>query len=188
MAFRVAGRHLGEIVVLEPQVHQDDRGSFMEAFRADQYRELGLPDQFPQENHSISRRGVVRGLHFQWTPPMGKVMRVTAGAAFLVAVDIRRGSPGVGRWYGIEVTAENRLQVWAPPGFARGFCALVDGTVVQYRCTTFYNPRGESGIRWNDPRIAIDWPVERPLLSDKDSKAMSFDEWLARPESDRLDP
>src|SRR5258706_11382264 len=89
MAFRVAGRHLDEIVVLEPQVYQDDRGSFMEAFRADQYRDLGLPEQFPQENHSISCRGVVRGLHFQWTPPMGKVMRVTAGAAFLVAVDIR---------------------------------------------------------------------------------------------------
>jgi dTDP-4-dehydrorhamnose 3,5-epimerase len=188
MAFRLAGRHLGEVVVLEPQVYEDDRGIFMEAFRADQYRELGLPEHYPQENQSVSRKGVVRGLHFQWTPPMGKVMRVTAGAAFLVAVDIRKGSPFVGRWHGIEVSAANRLQVWAPPGFARGFCALVDGTEVQYRCTTVYNPKGESGIRWDDPRIGITWPVERPVLSAKDSNAMSLDEWLAGPESSRLDP
>jgi dTDP-4-dehydrorhamnose 3,5-epimerase len=188
MAFRVAGRHLGEIVVLEPQVYKDERGTFMEAFRADQFRELGLPESFPQENQSVSRQGVIRGLHYQWNPPMGKVMRVTRGAAFLVAVDIRRGSPTVGRWHAIEVSAANRLQVWAPPGFARGFCALTDGTEVQYRCTTFYNPKGESGIRWNDARLAIAWPVARPLLSKKDSTAISFDEWLATPESARLDP
>jgi dTDP-4-dehydrorhamnose 3,5-epimerase len=188
MAFRVAGRFLGEIVVLEPRTYEDDRGLFMEAFRADQFREFGLPDHYPQENQSVSRKGVVRGLHFQWTPPMGKVMRVIAGSAWLVAVDIRRGSASVGRWHGIEVSAANRLQVWAPPGFARGFCALVDGTEVQYRCTSIYNPKGESGIRWNDPRIGIDWPVDRPILSAKDAAAMSFDEWLAAPESARLDP
>src|SRR5262245_58630519 len=131
MAFRVAGRYLEDIVVLEPQTHEDERGTFLESFRADHFRELGLPDLYPQENHSISRQGVVRGLHFQWTPPMGKVMRVTAGAAYLVAVDIRRGSPNAGRWHGLEVTAQSRLQIWAPPGFARGFCALVDGTEVQ---------------------------------------------------------
>jgi dTDP-4-dehydrorhamnose 3,5-epimerase len=188
MAFRVMGRHLGEIVVLEPQVYADERGHFMEAFRADQFRDLGLPEHYAQENHSVSRQGVIRGLHFQWNPPMGKVMRVTGGSAFLVAVDIRRGSPTVGRWYGIEVSAANRLQVWAPPGFARGFCALTDGTEVQYRCTTNYNPKGESGIRWNDPRLAIAWPVERPLLSAKDSTAISFDDWLAMPASAQLDP
>jgi dTDP-4-dehydrorhamnose 3,5-epimerase len=188
MAFRLAGRHLGEIVVLEPQVYEDDRGAFMEAFRADQFRDLGLPERYPQENQSVSRQGVIRGLHFQWNPPMGKVMRVTRGAAFLVAVDIRRGSATVGRWHGIEVSAANRLQVWAPPGFARGFCALSDGTEVQYRCTTTYNPKGESAIRWNDARLAIAWPIDRPLLSAKDSAAMSFDDWLATPESARLDP
>jgi dTDP-4-dehydrorhamnose 3,5-epimerase len=183
MPFRIAGRHLDGVLVIESDVHQDERGLFMEAFRADQFRALGLPTDFPQENHSISRRGVVRGLHLQWTPAMGKLMRVTAGAAFLVAVDIRHDSPAVGRWFGVEATPENRLQVWAPAGFARGFCALVDGTEVQYRCTALYNPAGESIIRWNDPRIGIAWPVDQPLLSPKDAAAGTLSDWLARPEA-----
>jgi dTDP-4-dehydrorhamnose 3,5-epimerase len=183
MGFRVIGRHLDEVVVLEPGSHEDARGLFRETWRADQFRALGLPDSFAQENQSRSRRGVVRGLHFQWDPPMGKLMRVIAGSAFLVAVDLRRDSPTLGRWHGLEVTAASGLMVWAPPSFARGFCALEDHTEVLYKCTGLYNPRCESGIRWDDPVIGIEWPVRTPLLSAKDAGAASLEAWLARPES-----
>jgi dTDP-4-dehydrorhamnose 3,5-epimerase len=171
-------------MVLAPDVFGDQRGFFMETFRADQFRALGLPHEFLQDNQSRSQRGVVRGLHFQWDAPMGKLMRVTLGAAFLVAVDIRKGSPTLGQWFGIEASEENKKQVWAPPGFARGFCVLSESADVQYKCTAIYNPRAESGIRWNDPAIGVEWPVSEPLLSDKDRKARTLEEWLAAPESD----
>ncbi|MGH9471119.1 MAG: dTDP-4-dehydrorhamnose 3,5-epimerase [Terriglobales bacterium] len=176
-------------VILLSEAYRDGRGFFLESFRADQFRALGLPDEFVQDNHSRSRRGVVRGLHFQWQPPMGKLMRVTVGAAFLVAVDIRKGSPTLGKWIGVEASAENRKQLWAPAGFARGFCALTD-CEVQYKCTGLYNSQAESGIRWNDPEIGIAWPVPNPQLSAKDANAQTFAQWLARPESDhfRFDP
>src|ERR671924_947872 len=116
MAFRIESRQLGEVVVLAPQFFEDERGFFMEVYRADEFRNLGLPTEFVQDNHSRSRKGVVRGLHFQWDPPMGKLMRVTVGEAFLVAVDIRKGSPTLGKWFGIAASADNRLQVWAPAG------------------------------------------------------------------------
>src|SRR5689334_24422978 len=134
MPLKIESRHLSEIVVLTPQVFQDERGYFMEMFRADSFKELGLPQNFVQENQSCSAKGVLRGLHFQWDPPMGKLMRVTQGAAFLVAVDIRKGSPTLGKWCGVECSSENRRTVWAPAGFARGFCALTDGTEIQYKC------------------------------------------------------
>ena len=171
------------ISVLRPQLFEDERGFFLEAFRADVFERLGLPTAFVQENHSQSKRGVVRGLHFQWDPPMGKLMRVTSGCAFLVAVDIRKESSTLGQWYGIEVSAENKLQVWAPPGFARGFAALSDPVDVQYKCTGIYNPQGESGILWNDPQIGIDWPSTDAQLSAKDAQAQTLAEWLERPES-----
>src|SRR5271166_1904341 len=131
MQITIDSRHLEDVVVLVPGIFKDDRGFFSETFRADQFGLLGLPTDFVQDNHSRSAKGVVRGLHFQWEPPMGKLMRVTAGLAFLVAVDIRKGSPTLGRWFGIEVSSENRRMVWAPEGFARGFCSLVDGTEIQ---------------------------------------------------------
>ena len=183
MPIREVGRHLGEIVVLEADVYGDDRGHFMESYRSDAMRALGLPDAFVQENQSWSRHGVIRGLHFQWDPPMAKLMRVTSGTALLVAVDIRPGSPTLGRFFSLEVSAENRLQLYAPAGFARGFAVLSEHAEVQYKCTALYNARGESGIRWNDPRIGIPWPVDRPILSPKDAAAESLGEWLARPES-----
>src|ERR1700720_4484042 len=117
MQMQIISRHMNGAAVLLPEVFQDDRGFFMEAFRADQFKELGLPTGFVQDNQSGSVRNVVRGLHFQWEPPMGKLMRVTAGAAFLVAVDIRVGSPTLGQWFGVEASAENKKQVWAPAGF-----------------------------------------------------------------------
>jgi dTDP-4-dehydrorhamnose 3,5-epimerase len=186
MAFQVESRHLGEVVVLSGRAYEDDRGYFMETYREDQFRELALPGCFVQDNHSYSRKGVVRGLHFQWNPPMGKLMRVTRGAAFLVAVDLRIGSPTLGKWVGIEATAENRKQVWAPASFARGFCALTDGVEVQYKCTGIYNGKAESAIRWDDPDLAIAWPKLDFQVSDKDRNAQTFAEWLASPISDKF--
>jgi dTDP-4-dehydrorhamnose 3,5-epimerase len=186
MKIEVVASHLNGIKVLRPEHFEDERGFFHEIFRADQFAELGLPTVFVQQNHSSSQKGVLRGLHFQWDPPMSKMMRVTIGEALLVAVDIRKGSPTLGQWVGVEVSASNHLQVWAPPGFARGFLARSDYVEMQYMCTGQYNAEGESGIRWNDPQIGIDWPVTDPILSVKDDQAQSLEQWLARPESDHF--
>jgi dTDP-4-dehydrorhamnose 3,5-epimerase len=183
MEIKIETTPLDGIAVLVPEIFRDDRGFFMEVYREDQFSKLHLPVRFVQENHSRSVKGVVRGLHFQWDPPMGKLMRVTLGRAFLVAVDIRRNSPTLGQWFGTEVSAENRRQVWAPAGFARGFCVLSDAAEIQYKCTGIYNQKGESGIRWNDPALKIAWPVQNPVLSKKDENAQTLAEWLERPES-----
>jgi dTDP-4-dehydrorhamnose 3,5-epimerase len=186
MEIKVESRALRDVVVLIPDVFQDTRGFFMETFRKDQFTDNGLPTDFVQDNHSRSIRGVVRGLHFQWGPPMGKLMRVSLGCAFLVAVDIRRGSPTLGQWIGVEASAENRRQVWAPAGFARGFCVLSDAAEIQYKCTGLYSNKEESGIRWDDPRIGVKWPIRDVMLSEKDRAAQTLDEWLSRPESEKF--
>lgn len=187
MPVQLDSTHLGgAITVIVPKVLGDDRGFFMETYRADNFRDLGLPTEWVQDNHSRSAKGVLRGLHFQWEPPMGKLMRVTLGAAFLVAVDIRKGSPTLGQWFGLEVSAENKKQVYAPYGFARGFCALTDECEVQYKCTGIYNSGGESGISYNDPEIGIKWPLKDVQVSEKDMKAQSLAEWLASSLSDRV--
>jgi dTDP-4-dehydrorhamnose 3,5-epimerase len=182
----IESRHLEDVVVLVPDSFVDARGSFSETFRVDQFGSLGLPTSFVQDNHSRSVKGVLRGLHFQWDPPMGKLMRVTVGAAFLVAVDIRKGSPSLGEWFGIECSAANRRMVWAPASFARGFCALTEGAEIQYKCTGVYNGGAESAIRWNDPAIGIQWPIANPVVSEKDRKARTLAEWLASRESDNF--
>src|ERR1700691_5634563 len=186
MEIKVESRIFRDVAVLVPDVFQDSRGFFMETFREDQFKELGLPTEFVQDNHSRSARGVVRGLHFQWEPPMGKLMRVTLGSAFLVAVDIRKGSPTLGKWAGVEASDENRRQVWAPAGFARGFCVLSEAAEIQYKCTGIYNSKAESGILWNDPAIAIEWPVKDPVLSSKDAQARTLAEWLGAPDSNEF--
>ena len=187
MAFRIESRHLGEVVVIVPDLYEDNRGWFMESFRGDKFKDLGLPYEFVQDNHSLSNLGVVRGLHFQWDPPMSKLMRVTLGRAFVVAVDIRKGSPTLGEWFGVEVSAENRKLVWAPPGFARGFCALSETAELQYKCTAFHNVHGESSISVFDPEIGIRWPIDTKfLLSEKDRKAQTLAQWLTTPTSERL--
>ena len=186
MQIKIESRLLGDVVVIVPEIFQDARGFFTETFRADQFKALGLPTEFVQDNHSRSAKGVVRGLHFQWDPPMGKLMRVTAGSAFLVAVDIRKGSPHLGKWAGVEASAENRRQVWAPAGFARGFCALSDGTEIQYKCTGIYSNKAESAIRWNDPAIGIKWPLTDVTVSDKDRNAALLADWLRSPDSDNF--
>jgi dTDP-4-dehydrorhamnose 3,5-epimerase len=188
MEIKIESRYFRDVAVLVPDIFQDSRGFFMETFREDKFRELGLPHQFVQDNHSRSVKGVVRGLHFQWGPPMGKIMRVTLGSAFLVAVDIRKGSPTLGKWVGVEASAENRRQVWAPAGFARGFCVLSDFAEIQYKCTGIYSNKAESGILWSDPAIGIQWPVEaaQAELSEKDKKAQTLSQWLATPESENF--
>jgi dTDP-4-dehydrorhamnose 3,5-epimerase len=185
MEFRIESKSLRDVVVVVPEIFQDDRGFFLETYREDQFRALGLPTQFVQDNHSRSVKGVIRGLHFQWEPPMGKLMRVSLGSAFLVAVDIRKGSPSLGQWVGVEASAENRKQVWAPAGFARGFCVLSDFAEIQYKCTGIYNGKAESGILWNDTEIGIAWPLSdsEAQLSDKDRKASTLAQWLASPNS-----
>jgi dTDP-4-dehydrorhamnose 3,5-epimerase len=184
MELRIESRHLGDVCVLVPEVFEDDRGFFLEVFRADQFKTLGLPYEFVQDSHSGSVRGVLRGLHFQWDPPMGKLMRVTRGTAFLVAVDIRKGSPTLGKWFGVEVSDTNRKEVWAPAGFARGFCVLSDFAEIQYKMTGIYNQRCESEIRWDDPTIGIQWPISDVMISPRDRKARTLKDWLSSSESD----
>jgi dTDP-4-dehydrorhamnose 3,5-epimerase len=178
--------HMNAVAVLRPEFFKDDRGFFVEEFRADQFAELGIPNVFVQENHSGSVKNVLRGLHFQWEPPMGKLMRVLSGKAFLVAVDIRKNSPTQGEWYGMEVSSDDRRQIWAPAGFARGFCVLSDYAEIQYLCTGIYNSGGESGILWCDPEVGIKWPVKDPILSEKDKNAQTFNEWQANADSGKI--
>lgn len=187
MPLEVVSSHVGgDVVVLAPKVLGDERGFFMETYRVDNFRDFGLPTEWVQDNHSRSAKGVLRGLHFQWDPPMSKLMRVTSGVAFLVAVDIRKGSPTLGKWFGLEVSAENKKQVYAPYGFARGFCALTDGCEVQYKCTGLYNSGRESGISYRDPEIGIEWPLSDVQVSGKDANAQSLKQWLASPLSDNI--
>jgi dTDP-4-dehydrorhamnose 3,5-epimerase len=183
MEFKLQQAGIRDLLVITPDIFQDDRGFFTETYRKDKFSEFGLDVEFVQDNHSRSAKNVVRGLHFQWEPPMGKLMRVTHGSAFLVAVDIRVDSPTFGKWFGLEASVENRKQVYAPAGFARGFCVLSEFAEIQYKCTGIYSNKAESGILWNDPAIGIEWPVAEPILSKKDEVAQSLDQWLQRVES-----
>jgi len=159
-----------DLLVIEPAVFGDDRGFFLESWNARTFAEAGLDLQFVQDNHSRSARGVLRGLHYQANDPQGKLVRVVAGAAYDVAVDLRRSSPTFGQWAGVLLTAANRTMFWVPPGFAHGFLSLQDGTDFLYKCTAPYRPDDEHALLWNDPAIGIDWPLEgiEPTLSAKD--------------------
>jgi dTDP-4-dehydrorhamnose 3,5-epimerase len=159
------------VLVIEPKVFGDDRGFFLETFHAERYRAAGLPAPFVQDNWSRSAKGTLRGLHFQEPNPQGKLVQVFRGSVFDVAVDIRRGSPTFGKWYGCELSEENKRQLWVPPGFAHGFCVTSESADFVYKCTELYAPASERGIAWNDPDLAIPWPVAAPLLSKKDSGA-----------------
>ena len=158
-------------VVLEPAVFGDARGFFMETWNAQRFGELGLPDRFVQSNVSSSSKGVLRGLHYQWPHPQGKLVSVLEGEVYDVAVDIRRGSPTFGRHEGVILSAENKRQFWIPEGFAHGFVVLSERALFSYLCTDVYRPEFDANVRWNDADIAIDWPVADPQLSLKDEKA-----------------
>lgn len=183
MPFEIISEHLNGIKVIGNITFEDERGSFTEMYREDLFADMGIKNRFCQENLSISKKGVIRGLHFQWKPKMGKLMRVISGKAFLVAVDIRRESPTLGKWFGMEIGMEDNISIWATPGFARGFYSLMDNTGIQYLCTSVYEKENESGIRWNDTELKIDWPGDTPVLSEKDRNAQTFLNWMNRPES-----
>ena len=186
MQLSVDNTKIDDVKIVIPEVFEDARGFFMEVYREDQFKELGLPSKFVQLNHSKSAKDVLRGLHFQWEPPMGKLMRVTLGKAFLVAVDIRKGSPTLGQWVGVTLSEKDKRQVFAPAGFARGFCVLSDFAEIQYLTTGTYSNKAESGILWNDPAIGIEWPIENPSLSEKDKVAQTLEQWLSTPDSDNF--
>jgi len=164
----VAPTDLPGVIVLEPRVFEDPRGFFFESYHAERYARAGLPEHFVQDNHSRSIPGALRGLHYQLRHPQGKLVRVLRGAIWDVAVDIRRGSPTFGRWVGVELSADNKRQLYVPPGFAHGFCVPTEESEVEYKCTAFYVSEDERGIAWNDPALGIAWPITTPLLSDKD--------------------
>ena len=156
------------VIVVEPDVYCDERGFFLETYHARKYAEGGIREPFVQDNHSRSRRGTVRGLHAQCRRPQGKLVRALQGEVYDVAVDIRRGSPTFGRWTAVVLSAESFRQVYLPPGFAHGFCALSEWAEIAYKCTAPYDAADEITILWNDPDLDIEWPVGDPLLSPKD--------------------
>lgn len=158
-------------LVIEPQVFGDERGFFYESFNRDKLAGIGLRPDFVQGNVSSSTRGVLRGLHYQWPKPQGKLVSVLEGEVWDVAVDIRRGSPNFGRWTAAVLSAENRRHFWVPEGFAHGFVVISERALFTYLCTATYDHAADASIRWDDPTLAIDWPVSAPLLSDKDAKA-----------------
>jgi len=162
------------VTVIEPKVFGDDRGFFMESWNADVFRGAGMDLNFVQDNHSRSSRGVLRGLHYQQPGPQGKLVRVTAGAVFDVAVDLRRSSSTFGKWFGVELSAANKRMLYVPEGMAHGFLCLEDGTDFLYKCTSGYVPANEHSLLWNDPAIGIDWPLDgiMPALSAKDASGL----------------
>ncbi len=168
---KVTETPLDDVLVIEPKAFKDDRGCFTETFQAARYQAIGIAAPFVQDNWSRSRRGVLRGLHFQNPRAQGKLVMVLRGAVFDVAVDVRRGSRTFGKWFGTELTDENRKQVWIPPGFAHGFLALKDDTDFLYKCTEAYAPEADASVLWNDPDIGIEWPLDDVLLSAKDAAA-----------------
>ena len=165
---------LSGVLIIEPDVYQDERGWFLETYHADKYQNGGIPLSFVQDNCSSSVRGTLRGLHAQMSRPQGKLVRVTRGEVFDVAVDIQRGSPTFGSWESVALTAKNFKQIYIPPGFAHGFCVLSDIAEVEYKCTDVYVPGDEITIAWNDHEIGIQWPLESPILSPKDTSGQSL--------------
>jgi dTDP-4-dehydrorhamnose 3,5-epimerase len=166
-----------EILILEPKVFGDERGFFMETYQASQFAEIGLPTQFVQDNHSGSRQGILRGLHYQICRAQGKLVRVICGEIFDVAVDLRKTSPTFGKWIGATLSAQNKHQIWIPAGFAHGFYVLSDWAEIVYKATDYYAPEWERSILWNDLDIGIEWPLidqQRPVLSTKDANGMLF--------------
>jgi dTDP-4-dehydrorhamnose 3,5-epimerase len=163
-----------EVIVVEPSVVTDQRGYFLETYQQQKYAEIGIAQKFVQDNQSYSTKNVLRGLHFQLRHPQAKLVRVTQGTVFDVAVDIRRNSPTFGKWHGEILSATNQRQMYVPENFAHGFCVLSDGAEFLYKCTDFYVPGDEAGLIWNDAQIAIEWPVTNPILSPKDAALPSL--------------
>jgi dTDP-4-dehydrorhamnose 3,5-epimerase len=171
---QVTPTKLSGVLIVEPRVFADERGSFQETFNAARYREAGIDYTFVQDNWSRSKKHVLRGLHYQIEQPQGKLVWCIKGEIVDVAVDLRRSSPTFGQWVSVVLSEANRKQIFVPPGFAHGFCALSDETEVMYKCTNLYLPPAERTILWNDPDLAIDWPISEPMLSEKDQRGLRF--------------
>lgn len=167
---------LPDVVIVEPDVFGDARGHFLETYQAESYARHGIPASFVQDNVSLSTIGVIRGLHYQLGQPQGKLVWVAFGEVFDVCVDIRQGSPNFGKWFGITLSSDSPKQVYIPEGFAHGFCVTSEKAVVMYKCTDYYAPEEERGIRWDDPFLNIEWPAPNPVLSEKDSRYLILDE------------
>jgi dTDP-4-dehydrorhamnose 3,5-epimerase len=165
------------ILVIEPDVFKDERGFFLETFHAQKYMDLGIEDNFVQDNMSFSSKGILRGLHFQHRNPQAKLVQVLLGEVFDVAVDIRRDSPTFGKWFGIMLSQENLLQMYIPEGFAHGYCVVSKTALFAYKCSNFYSPADEGGLLWSDPDIEIKWPISNPVLSAKDSQLPCLSEF-----------
>jgi dTDP-4-dehydrorhamnose 3,5-epimerase len=172
---KVTPTALPDVLLVEPKVFGDARGYFFESYNARRYAEAGIAAMFVQDNVSLSQRGVLRGLHFQHPYGQGKLVGVLTGQVFDVAVDVRRGSPTFGRWVGECLSAENKRQLYIPPGFAHGFLVTSDEALFAYKCTEYYHPETERSIRWDDARLGIDWPVDGPVVSTKDNVAVTLD-------------
>lgn len=168
------------VLIVEPDVHQDSRGFFLETWHIEKYREAGIDVAFKQDAHSSSQKGTLRGLHGQRTLAQGKLIRVIAGAIYDVVVDVREGSPTFGRWVSVELSAENFRQIYLPPGMAHGFCVLSDVAQVEYKCSEVYHPEDEFGIIWNDSDLGIKWPTSEPLLSERDKKHAKLSEMAGK--------
>ncbi len=168
---KVINTSLPGVLILEPHVHRDDRGFFLELYHRDRFAEHGIVEDFVQDNRSHSGKNTLRGLHYQLRHPQGKLCHVIRGEVFDVAVDIRRDSPDFGNWTGVVLSEQNHRQLYVPPGFAHGYCALTDDVDFTYKCTERYFPEDERSIIWNDPQIGIEWPIDSPLVSDKDLQA-----------------
>jgi dTDP-4-dehydrorhamnose 3,5-epimerase len=177
---KVLETQLPGVLIIEPKVFGDHRGFFLETFQVERYRDAGIGLPFVQDNHSRSQRGVLRGLHFQRTRPQGKLVSVSRGAVYDVAVDINPDSPTCGQYVGVELTDENHRQLWVPPGYAHGFCVLSEVADFQYKCTDLYFPADEGGLLWNDPDVNIPWPLDTPQLSAKDQANPTLRQLLGR--------
>lgn len=172
---RINATPLPGVLIVHPPLFRDDRGYFLEVWRHDRFQAAGIPDVFVQDNQSRSAAGTLRGLHWQWRKPQAKLVRVISGRIFDVVVDVRRGSPHFGRWFGLQMAAEDFTSLYVPVGFAHGFCVLSDTAEVAYKCSDVYDPGGETGLLWNDPAVGIEWPVASPLLSARDRQHPPLD-------------
>ena len=173
---KVTKTKLPGVLIIKPEVLLDKRGFFKETFRTDRYNDVGITLSFIQDNYSRSQKGVLRGLHLQKSKPQGKLISCSAGSIYDVAVDINPKSKTFGTYVGVELSEQNHLQFWIPPGYAHGFCVLSKYADLNYKCTNFYFPEDEGGLIWNDPEVAIDWPIKSPLLSNKDKLLPSLNE------------
>lgn len=185
MAFEIIQEELNGLKLIKSQVFADERGFFMESYREDLLAEIGITERFVQDNHSKSQKNVLRGMHFQWDKPLGKLIRVTNGSAKFVELDIRKNSPTLGQHREFILNSENKYQLWVPFGFANSFLSLEDNTEVLYKCTAYWNPKAEAGIIYNDPTLNINWGIDEKdlIISPKDKQNYTLAEWLGRNES-----